>query len=60
MAGFRDSGHDAPRADHVLKRHARSGDIVATGKRRSCTYRLTTDGFFMAVKIAEERQRDKL
>jgi hypothetical protein len=52
MAGLRGSGHTISRADHILKRFASSGDIVATGKRRRRRYRLTTDGAEKALKIA--------
>jgi len=52
MSGLRGSGHTIGRADHILKRFASSGDIVATGKRRRRRYRLTTDGVEKALKIA--------
>jgi hypothetical protein len=52
MAGLRGSGYTISRADHILKRFASTGDIVATGKRRRRRYRLTTDGVGKAIKIA--------
>jgi hypothetical protein len=52
MAGLRNSGYSISRADHILKRFASSGDIVATGKRRRRRYRLTTDGVGKALAIA--------
>jgi hypothetical protein len=52
MAGLRASGHRIGRADHILNRYVRIGDIVVTGKRRRRRYRLTTDGVAKALKIA--------
>jgi hypothetical protein len=52
MAGLRGSGYTINRADHILKRFAAAGDVVATGKRRRRRYRLTTDGAGKALKIA--------
>jgi hypothetical protein len=52
MAGLRGSWYTINRADHILKRFASTGDIVATGKRRRRRYRLTTDGAGKALKIA--------
>ena len=52
MEGLRASGHRIPRADHILKRHAGTGHIVVTGKRRRRRYRLTTDGLERASNIA--------
>ena len=54
MAGLRSSGHVVERADHILKRHAMTGHIVSTGRRRQRRYRLTTDGVEKARKIALE------
>jgi hypothetical protein len=53
MEGLRASGYQIPRADHIMKRHASIGFIVATGKRRRRRYRLTTDGIASASKIAQ-------
>jgi len=52
MEGLRASGHSIARADHILKRHAGTGHIVVTGKRRRRRYRLSTDGIDKASKIA--------
>jgi hypothetical protein len=52
MAGLRGSGYTISRDDHILKRFAATGDIVATGKRRRRRYRLTTDGVAKALKVS--------
>jgi hypothetical protein len=57
MAGLRASGHHIDRADHILNRYVRIGDIVVTGKRRRRRYRLTTDGVAKALKIAMALQQ---
>jgi hypothetical protein len=53
MQGLRASGLDVQRADHVLRKHAISGHLVVTGKRRLKRYRLTTDGMRKAEMIAQ-------
>ena len=52
MEGLRGSGYNVGRADYIIKRHARSGLIVATGRRRRLRYQLTTDGAAKAEAIA--------
>jgi hypothetical protein len=53
MQGLRASGLAVQRADHVLRKHAMSGHLVVTGKRRLKRYRLTTDGMRKAEMIAQ-------
>jgi len=54
MNGLRDSDLEVLRVDSNLKRHAASGMVVATGRRRLRRYRLSTDGLNRAEKIARE------
>jgi len=57
MAGMRASGHQVSRADYILNRYIRMGDIVVTGKRRRRRYRLTTDGIAKAGEFVLARRQ---
>ena len=51
MAGLRASGVRIPRADYILTRHARDGNVVMTGDGRMRRYRLTDRGADHALQI---------
>ena len=54
MNGLRQSGLDVPRVDMVLNKHARHGNIIATGIRRTRRYQLSVTGLQRAQQIARK------
>ena len=51
MDGLRASGVRVPRADYILARHARDGNVVRVGEGRKRRYRLTDRGADRALQI---------
>ena len=51
MDGLRESGVRIPRADYILTRHARDGNVVVSGDGRMRRYRLTDAGADRALQI---------